>query len=77
VRQERGFAPIHEAAFLGRRDLIDLLLEKGADINARGNDGRNAITEAIRGGHPELADYLRAKGAKEVAITADLSKAPE
>jgi ankyrin repeat protein len=77
VRQERGFAPIHEAAFLGRRDLVDLLLEKGADINARGNDGRNAITEAIRGGHPELADYLRAKGAKEVAITADLSKAPE
>jgi cytohesin len=77
VRQERGFAPIHAAAFLGRRDLVDLLLDKGADINARGNDGRNAITEALRGGHPELVDYLRAKGAREVAITADLSKAPE
>lgn len=77
VRQERGFAPIHEAAFLGRRDLVDLLLDKGADFNARGNDGRNAITEALRGGHPELADYLRAKGAKEAAITADLSKPPE
>jgi ankyrin repeat protein len=77
VRQERGFAPIHAAALLGRRDLVDLLLEKGADIDSRGNDGRNAISEALRGGRPELADYLRAKGAKDVAITADLSKAPE
>jgi uncharacterized protein len=77
VRQERGFAPIHEAAFLGRRDLVDLLLQHGADIDSRGNDGRNAITEALRGGHADLVDYLRAKGAKEVTITADLSKAPE
>jgi uncharacterized protein len=77
VRQERGFAAIHEAAFLGRRDLVDLLLANRADINARGNDGRNAITEALRGGHPELVDYLRANGAKEAAITADLTKAPE
>jgi uncharacterized protein len=77
VRQHFGFAAIHQAALLGRRDLVDLLLEKGADIDARGNDGRNAITEALRGGHPELADYLRARGAKEVAITADLSAAPE
>jgi ankyrin repeat protein len=77
VRQERGFAPIHEAALLGRRDLVDLLLDHGADINSRANDGRNALTEALRGGHPELADYLRAKGATEAAITADLRKAPE
>jgi ankyrin repeat protein len=77
VRAERGFAPIHEAAFLGRRDLVDLLLENGADIDSRANDGRNAVSEALRGGHPELADYLRSKGAKEVAITADLMKEPE
>jgi hypothetical protein len=54
-----------------------LLLDKGADIDARANDGRNAITEALRGGHPELAEYLRMRGAKEAAITADLSRAPE
>jgi ankyrin repeat protein len=77
VRQERGFAPIHEAALLGRRDLVDLLLDHGADIDSRANDGRNAVSEALRGGHPELADYLRARGAKEAEITADLSKAPE
>ena len=77
VRQESGFAPIHEAALLGRRDLVELLLDYGADIDSRANDGRNAISEALRGGHPELADYLRAKGAKEAAITADLTKAPE
>ena len=77
VRQEGGFAPIHEAALLGRRDLVDLLLERGADINSRGNDGRNVLSEALRGGHPEFAEYLRTKGAKEVAITADLGKPPK
>lgn len=77
VRQENGFAPIHEAAVMGRRDLVDLLLEKGADINSRGDDGRNALSEAQRGGYPDLVAYLRSRGAKEVAITADLSKSPQ
>jgi ankyrin repeat protein len=77
VRQNDGFAPIHEAALLGRRDLVDLLLDNGADVNSRGNDGRNAVTEAQRGGHPALADYLRTRGATGAEVTADLSKAPE
>jgi ankyrin repeat protein len=77
MRQQGGFAPIHEAALLGRRDLVDVLLAAGAEINARANDGRTPVSEALRGGHPELADYLRSHGGKDATIVADLTKSPD
>lgn len=77
ARQAGGAAPIHEAALLGRRDLIDLLLENGAEIGARANDGRNAVTEAERGKHAELATYLRSRGGTDARITANLSVEPK
>jgi uncharacterized protein len=76
-RQAGGAAPIHEAALLGRRDLIDLLLENGAEIDARANDGRNAVSEAERGKHAELAAYLRTRGGTDPRITANLSAEPK
>jgi hypothetical protein len=54
-----------------------LLLEHGAEIAARGNDGRNAVSEAERGKHGELVAYLRTKGATDATITADLGAAPK
>jgi uncharacterized protein len=76
ARQAGGFAPIHEAALLGDRPLIDLLLNSGAEINARANDGRNAVSEAERGKHPQIAAYLRERGGTDATITADLSAEP-
>jgi len=76
VRQAHGFTPLHEAALLGRRDIIDLLLQHGAEINSRADDGRTALTESMRGRNPELADYLRSKGALGAEITANLKAAP-
>jgi hypothetical protein len=58
---------------VGRRDLVDLLLAAGAELNSRADDGRTTVTEALRGKHPELADYLRSKGARGAEITADLT----
>ena len=58
-------------------DLVDLLLAHGAEIGARGDDGRTAVSEALRGGHPSLADYLRSKGGRDAAITANVLAAPE
>jgi len=75
-RQSGGAAPIHEAALLGRRDLIDLLLDNGAEIGARANDGRNAVSEAERGKHAQVAAYLRTRGATDPGITANLSAEP-
>jgi ankyrin repeat protein len=77
VRQALGFTPLQGAAFHGRRDLVDLLLGAGAEIDSRADDGRTAVTEALRGGHAELAEYLRQKGARGVEITADLKAPPK
>jgi uncharacterized protein len=77
ARQAGGIAPVHEAALSGRRDLIDLLLEHDAEIAVRANDGRNAVSEALRGHHPELAAYLRTRGGSDPNITADLMAEPK
>lgn len=64
VRQAKGFTPMHEAAFLGRIDLIELLLAHGAELDSCSDDGRTALSEAVRGKHEETAELLRKKGAK-------------
>ena len=56
---------MHEASLLGRIDLIQLLLDHGAEINSRSDSGRTPLGEAIRGKHAEAAELLRSKGAVE------------
>jgi ankyrin repeat protein len=58
-------------------EAVDLLLAAGAEINSRADDGRTALTEALRANHPELADYLRSKGGHGAEITADLMAPPK
>src|SRR5437867_404032 len=63
VRQAKGFTPMHEAALLGRADLIDLLLTHGAEINSMADNGHTPLAEAIRGHHDDLAAIMKSKGA--------------
>jgi hypothetical protein len=53
------------------------LLANGAEINARTNDGRTAVTEALRLKHAETAAYLRTKGGTGAEITVDLMQEPK
>lgn len=60
----RRCQPLLFAAREGNLKMVKLLVEKGkADINATWN-GNNALKFASDYGHTELADYLRAHGAK-------------
>lgn len=65
ARQDEGFVPLHEAAFLGRVDLAGLLLEHGADVNARNVKGESPVGTAVRRGKQEAAAFLRGKGGKD------------
>jgi ankyrin repeat protein len=43
-------------------ELARLLLDHGADVNARTDDGRTALAMAVKNGKEELAKLLREKG---------------
>lgn len=52
-------------------ELIGLLLERGADPDARGQDGGSAYRLAVRQGRIEVVDLLRSRGAQDDATDVD------
>lgn len=61
---DRSLSPLPKAALFGRADIVRLLLEHGADVNAKGDDGSTALTIAIQNdGHIEIVNALLDRGA--------------
>lgn len=70
AKDNDGWAPLHYAAGAGSRrdgsrDLVELLISKGADINLDNGWGGTALSIAKRKGHQEIVELLRKHGAKE------------
>jgi uncharacterized protein len=59
--QQDGVTPLHEAAHRGRGDLVQLLLDHGADAAARDGKGRDAADFAREQGHTALLEVLGQK----------------
>jgi ankyrin repeat protein len=59
-----GNTPLHWAAETGRLDLAKLLLEYGADVNAKNQAGQTPLYFAARANQMELAKFLSARKAK-------------
>jgi hypothetical protein len=61
------FAGVNEdlvqAANIGNLNEINALLAKGADVNAKTNDGSTALMNASQEGHKDIIDALLSKGA--------------
>ena len=55
---------LHGAAFTGRMEVVELLIAKGADVNAKRDDGKTPLDVAIGRKRTETADLLRKHGAK-------------
>jgi ankyrin repeat protein len=55
---------LHNAAVYGHTEVVELLIAKNADINAKDEDGRTALDWAVSGGKKEIADLLRKHGGK-------------
>ena len=53
---------IHYAALMGDLNRVKLLVEKGADVNAKDEDGKTVLDYASR--NQELVDWLKEHGAK-------------
>lgn len=56
-----GSTALHNAARVGRKDIVELLIKKGANPNLRGFWNELPFEAAERNGHKEVANYLRAK----------------
>ena len=64
-----SWTPLHEAAVGGHKDVAELLIAHGADVNANcaraggGRFGGTPLHEAVFGGHKDVAELLISKGA--------------
>jgi uncharacterized protein len=58
-----GDTPLHLAALWGDRHAIRLLLEAGADVNAKGDMDACPLYFAVMGGHVHAAEVLLQHGA--------------
>ena len=52
--------PLHNAAFGGHKEVVELLIAKGADVNGKDDVGKTPLDTAIG----ETADLLRKHGDK-------------
>ena len=69
-RFERALTPLHFALARGRHDILSLLIELGADVEATDASGQTPITAAMLRGDREAAVRLQAAGARLPAIAA-------
>ena len=58
-----GDTALHWAAYYGSIDIIKLLLEKGADVNAVNGARETPLNSAARGNHADIIKFLISKGA--------------
>ena len=63
ARGRWGETPLHDAAPWGDKDVGELLLGKGADVNATNMAGVTPLHMAAMMGHTDLADLLLRRGA--------------
>lgn len=70
ARNNQQVTPLHSAAAHRHNAIIRLLLERGANVNARQQDGETPLMEAAQNGETELVDLFLAQGA-DTALTTD------
>lgn len=58
-----GFTPLHAAVEAGRLEIVRLLLEHGAPVDACDKEGTTPLLIAAREGHHDIATTLVAAGA--------------
>jgi hypothetical protein len=66
VRDRDGSTAAHAAAVGGRIEVLQLLVSRGADLNAVNSSGDSPLADAVGMKHASVAAYLTAHGAKEI-----------
>ena len=58
AKDDVGWTPLHSAAYDGHKEIVELLIAKGADVNAKNNFEDTPLDFA----DGEIADFLRIHG---------------
>ena len=53
------------AAANGHGDIVEILLNRGAEVNEKTESGVTVLMVAKKGGHTEIVELLKQAGAKE------------
>ena len=71
ARNEMKVQPLHAAVAARNRDAVALLLDRGADPNARQQVGYTPLMGAASGGRADLVDLLLQRGADPALLSED------
>ena len=63
-----GMTPLHIAAFENHKEIVELLIANGADVNVKGENGETPLDVAFLYEETETADPLRKHGGKHGTI---------
>jgi len=64
TKDEDGVTPLLVATANGRKEIVELFIREGADVNANSDNGGTPLDWAIEKKRTEVADLLRKYGAK-------------
>ena len=62
--RRNGETPLHDAAYGGQKEIVELLIAEGADVNVKRPGGSPPLDQAIKYNRPKFADLLRKHGGK-------------
>jgi len=63
-RDNFKWTPLHHACHAGQLDIVEILLDHGAELDAPAMSGGTPLTRAIESSRETVVDYLIQKGAK-------------
>lgn len=63
IRPTNAWSPLYTAAYNGRYDAVEFLLERGAATNSHGGGVDSALLGAVERGHLQIVELLLANGA--------------